>query len=262
MQANYTTFIDRVIKKYEGGYGWNRKDPGGPTKYGITCYDLAEHRGQKMTSMSAWEAPVRDMTLAEAETIYASKYANAVRFNDLPAGSDCVMLDYGINSGCARPIRVAAALLKVPGAGMTDALVKAIKTTDPKWFVDQMCAERLRFMHAIRGGTAWTEFGHGWGTRVADLQSYGEHLALGAPATQAPAPPDLSKVVTPKATNVPKTAGTATTGGVVASGTAAHAAGFHWSAVAGIMASTVAAGIAFEIWQAHRAQVANNLVHV
>ena len=57
MQSTYKAFIDRVIDKYEGGYGWDKDDKGGPTKYGITCYDLAEHMGQKMTSMAQW-API------------------------------------------------------------------------------------------------------------------------------------------------------------------------------------------------------------
>src|SRR5674476_1487153 len=182
MQTDYTPFIDRLIDRYEGGYGWNRKDPGGPTKYGITCYDLAAHRGQKMISMATWAPIVQAMPRSEAEDIYQIKYAAGVAFDDLPAGVDVVMLDYAVNSGVARPIRVARALLN-QGAGdrLTPALVDAIKQADPKKFIDDMCAERLHFMHAIRGGSAWTEFGRGWGARVADLKAYGEHLAL-APA--------------------------------------------------------------------------------
>jgi hypothetical protein len=50
--VTYKAFVDRMISKYEGGYGWDANDPGGPTKYGITCYDLAEHLGERMTSMA------------------------------------------------------------------------------------------------------------------------------------------------------------------------------------------------------------------
>ena len=43
MAANtYSAFVGGImIPKYEGGYGWDKADPGGPTKYGITCFDLA-----------------------------------------------------------------------------------------------------------------------------------------------------------------------------------------------------------------------------
>lgn len=67
--STYKTFIDRMISRYEGGYGWNRKDPGGPTKYGVTCWDLAEHRKFKMDSMARWAPIVQALTIDEAEAI-------------------------------------------------------------------------------------------------------------------------------------------------------------------------------------------------
>lgn len=261
MQGNYNAFIDRVIQRYEGGYGWDKKDPGGPTKYGITCFDLAQHRGQKMNSMAAWVEPVRNMPLSEAEAIYATKYALGVRFADLPSGVDCVMLDYGINSGDSRPIRVARTMVGLGAGGMDQPLLDAIKKVDPNKFIDMMCDERLRFMHAIRGGSAWQEFGHGWGTRVADLRVYSHHAAAGTPAA-APTAPDLSKVVTPKATNVAKTAGKPTMGGAVAAGAASHTSGQPYLVTAGVVAAVLVAGIGYEIWQAGAAKQANALVHI
>lgn len=263
MLVDYKPFVDRMISKYEGGYGWDKGDPGGPTNFGITCYDLAQERGQKMTSMPAWQAPVKSMPLSEAEKIYSTKYATAIRFDDLPAGVDACMMDYGVNSGTSRPINVARVLTKTTGnTGKMDSdLLAAIQKTDPKWFVDQMCAERLRFMHAIKGGAMWQEFGHGWGSRVADLNSYCAHLAAGGTHATAPAATDLSKIVTPKAINTPKTAGSATSAGVVGAGVAAHTAGFHWTAVLGLMGATAMFGVAYELWQEHEAEAANALVH-
>jgi len=262
MQVDYSPFIDRVIQRYEGPYGWSKSDPGGPTKYGITCFDLAEHRGQKMNSMATWAPIVQAMPLSEAETIYQTKYANGLRFNDLPAGPDCVILDYGINSGLGRPIAVSRALLGLKSGGMNQELVDAICKADPKDFVDKMCAERLRFMHAIKGGAMWAEYGHGWGARVADLQVYGDHLASGQPHGTAPQAPDLSKVVTPKATHVPQTAGTATTGGAIATGTAMKAAGHGWVPTAIAVGGIIVAGLAYEVWQEQKAAKANVTVQL
>lgn len=261
MQANYQPFIDRVIHRYEGGYGWNRKDPGGPTNFGITCFDLAEHRHQKMNSMAAWVDPVRSMTLQEAEDIYAVKYAKAIRFADLPGGVDCAMLDYGINSGNSRPIKVARAIIGLGAGGMDQALLDGIKKTDPNHFIDLMCDERLRFMHAIRGGTAWQEFGHGWGERVRDLRVYSHHAAAGTPAA-APTAPDLTKVVTPKAKNVGKTAPKTTAGGAAGSAASAHLAGFNWWIVGGVAIAAIAGGVAYEAYHEIKANRANNLVHI
>lgn len=260
MVLDYTPFIDRVIHRYEGGYGWNHKDPGGPTKYGITCYDLAEHRGLKMTSMDKWAPIVRDMPLADAEAIYRVKYAGAIRFDDLPPGIDCVMLDYGINSGCARPLRVARTLLGLPAGGLDQPLLDAIKKCNPRLFVQHMNQERLRFMHAIRGGTAWSEFGHGWGARVADLDTYCLHLVDGT-AGQITAV-DLTQVVTPKAVNVAKTAPKTTVGGAVAAGGTLVASGYHWAATAATVAGVFGLGLGYEIWQERKANAANNRVHV
>ncbi len=243
MQADYDPFVGRMIQRYEGPYGWNKKDPGGPTKYGITCFDLAEHMGQKMDSMARWAPIVQAMTLATAEAIYATKYAVAIGFNDLPAGCDVVVMDYAVNSGVGRGKRVLNAFRG--------------DLSSPKKFIDEVCAERLRFMHAIRGGSAWAEFGHGWQARVTDLQAYAEHLAAGGTHETAPAAPDLSQVVTPKATNVGKTATTGTAGGVVAAGVAAHQGGLPIWGVIGAAVAVLVAGVAYEAISASNASAAN-----
>jgi lysozyme family protein len=254
----YIQTIDRIIDKYEGGYGWNKKDPGGPTKYGITCYDLAEHMGQKMTSMAKWAPIVQAMTRAPAEQIYKTKYATAIRYDDLPAGPDACMLDYGINSGSSRGVLSARAILKIPGRGVMDqALLDAIKKSDPGVFVKAMCAERLHFMHAIRGGEAWREFGNGWGARVVDLQTYCLHLAKGGTPVAAPAAADLSHLVQPKAIHVGTTAPKTTAGSTLAAAAAVHTAGYEWYYTAGVAALTVISGVVFEALSANKASGAN-----
>jgi uncharacterized membrane protein YebE (DUF533 family) len=97
---------------------------------------------------------------------------------------------------------------------------------------------------------------------VDDLRVYGEHLVAGGTHETAPPPPDLSKVPTPKAQHVPTTAGTKTAGGVVVASGAAHAAGAPWWGVGLVAAGVLAAGLAYELYEEHRAQAANQLVHV
>lgn len=182
MQENYDTFIRRVISRYEGGYGWDAGDSGGPTKFGITCWDLAEHMGRRMTSMKAWAPVVRSMSLATAEKIYAVKYAKKDRFNELESGSDCVILDYGINSGVLRPVWIAQ---KITGRRQSnvfdDGLVKAINDYSANRFIDRMCDERMTFLRHL---SIWPRFRGGWTTRVADLRRYCHAIAR----DQAPPP--------------------------------------------------------------------------
>lgn len=265
--ANYQPFVDRMIRRYEGGYCWDKADPGGPTKYGVTCYDLAEHRFQKMTSMAQWAPLVQAMELAEAAAIYRSKYAAAIRFDDLPAGIDCVMMDYAVNSGIGRANLVARRIVGFPaGATMTADLLIAIKAKGAKWFIETMNAERLAFMHQIRGGAAWAQFGKGWGARVADLTVYAEHVAAGAPQASAPPAPDLSAVPTPKATHVDDPAATAkggsAIGGAIVAGGAAHQAGAPLWAIVLCIAVPAIAGIAYLAWKQNQAARLNAQVHL
>lgn len=182
MQANYHAFVDRMISRYEGGYGWDRGDPGGPTKYGITCYDLAEYMHKPMNSMAAWAPIVRAMPLSTAEDIYANKYATKVRFNDLAAGCDTEMMDFEVNSGL-RALWFAQA---ITGASKSNALSDEVVgriNAHPIEFINALSARRLAFLQSL--GT-WRTFGVGWGRRVADLKAYSLALANGAPTVSAP----------------------------------------------------------------------------
>jgi lysozyme family protein len=257
MQANYEAFIARVIQKYEGGYGWNRSDPGGPTKYGITCYDLAAYYRQKMTSMAAWAPKVHEMPLSVAETIYSTKYATAVNFDALPSGSDCAMLDYQINSG-ARAILAARAVLGVKGGDVMDqVLLDAIKKADPATFVNALCAERMHFLEGLR---TWSEFGGGWTSRVTDLKAYCLHLAAGNTPASAPPATDLSHVAMPKGVAVPKTATTPAAGGAFGAGIAAWAAGLPWYYIVGAVVIPLVVGVVYEAIEAKSATTANTKV--
>lgn len=257
MQADYKDCIDRIIHRYEGGYGWNKKDPGGPTNFGITCFDLAEHRGQKMDSMSRWAPLVKAMTLDEAEAIYKTKYARGVRFDELPAGTDVVLLDYGINSGNGRALRVARVITGQPaGTKMDQALFDALKAYDPLKFVNMICNERLKFMHAIRGGSAWAEFGKGWQARVDDLRKYAT-----AVNTRAGVVPGSVIPPAPKATNSGPNLPTKTAAGSSTGAAAAlHFLDFNWWYVGGAAAIVIVGFIAYAIWRDIKANKANETV--
>jgi lysozyme family protein len=265
MHATYDAFLARMINKYEGGYGWDKGDPGGPTKYGITCYDLAEHRGQKMNSMAAWAPIVKSMTLAEAEAIYWTKYGKWLRYDDLPAGVDVVMLDYGVNSGRGRPVTVARTLLKQPGPPMVDdALIKRINQSGPTWFIKAMDTERLGFMHRIKNGAAWRQFGGGWGNRVNDLDLYALALAKKAPlpipvdTTVPPVAKSSSKATHPEP-SASKHVGTGLSG-ALSTALAGHIAGVPMSTILLLVVGAVLAGTAYYLYQRYAAAKVNAVI--
>lgn len=177
---NYAPFVNRMIERYEGGYGWDANDPGGPTNYGITCYDLAEFEGLEMTSMAEWAPRVAAMTLETADEIYASKYAMACQFDALNAGPDCVVFDFDVNSG-STAIRYAQQLVGVAIDGILGPItLAAINDCDPAAFVNNLCAVRMTFLQEL--GT-WPTFGRGWTARVSDLRSYSLALTIPKAAT-------------------------------------------------------------------------------
>jgi lysozyme family protein len=260
MYSTYKTFLDRMIHLYEGGYGWDKGDPGGPTKYGVTCWDLAAYRGQKMTSMRTWAPIVKAMTLDEAEAIYWTRYALVLRYNDLPVGIDVTMFDYGVNSGVSRPVHVACAILGIPARGTVDGeMIAALKAVDPKAFITSMDAERLAFMRRLR---TWDEFGRGWSRRVGDLRTYANTLLVAPavpvdktqPGAQSPMPKashDDPKLTTKVGTGVATTLPGALAG---------HLGGVPMSYLVAIVVGVVLAGVGYYFYKKYAASVANTLV--
>ena len=51
------------------------------------------------------------MKLADAAKIYRARYWDALRCDELPAGLDYAVFDYGVNSGIGRAAKVMARLL-------------------------------------------------------------------------------------------------------------------------------------------------------
>lgn len=192
-----TDFFDRALTKvlaHEGGYVNHPSDPGGPTKYGIT---LATYR--QYVKPNATAADVKAMPIAHAKTIYKAKYWDALRCDDLPAGVDYAVFDYGVNSGIGRSGKVLRRILGLPdktNAITADVLAK-IATVNSDQLVIAICDERLAFLKSLR---TWPVFGAGWNRRVSEVRrsalAFVKQVAVeAAPAPQpTPAEPELEHV--------------------------------------------------------------------
>lgn len=146
MRQNYNYALQQVLKS-EGGYTNDPRDPGGPTNYGITIADYRMYINKSGTADD-----VKNMHLADAQSIYRSKYWNAVNGDTLPSGVDYCVFDYGVNSGVGRAKKV----------------YNNLKTDNPKDTINAICDERLKFLQSL--GT-WSHFGKGWGARVASVRA-------------------------------------------------------------------------------------------
>ena len=232
--SNYGAALTRLLQ-HEGGYTNHPDDPGGPTNFGIT---IADYR--RYAKADATAADVRAMSVDEAKAIYRKRYWDAQRCDELPAGVDYAIFDYGVNSGVGRSGKVLRRMLKLAddSTRVTDQVIVAARAADARALVAAICDERLRFLKSLR---TWPVFGAGWGRRVAEVKT----VALSM--TQASAAP--LRVTGP----VPvKTGGAVVAAGGTAAATA-HEAGLTPMLVAAIaVAAALAAALAIHFLTARK----------
>lgn len=171
----------RRLLAHEGGYTNHPADPGGPTNFGITLADYRRHARPGATA-----ADVKAMRVTEAVAIYRAKYWDALRCDELPAGVDDSVFDYGVNSGVARSGKVLRRVLGLPDGDwhVTNEVLAALRRRAARDVVVAINDERLRFLHALR---TWPVFGAGWARRVAEVKAFSLTLASAGPVRDAEA---------------------------------------------------------------------------
>jgi lysozyme family protein len=178
MKSSYPTAIKGVLA-HEGGYTNHPADPGGPTNWGITIHDARMY-----WKSDASAADVKAMPLSVAQDIYKKRYWDAQRCDELPAGLDYSIFDYGVNSGIGRSGKVLRRVLGLPDntSVVTQAVLDAVAKRDPKELIAAVNDERLRFLKALK---TWPVFGTGWGRRVTEVRALSLALTQGKPALKA-----------------------------------------------------------------------------
>jgi lysozyme family protein len=235
----------RRLLAHEGGYANHRADPGGPTNFGIT---LADYR--KYVKRDATADDLRVMKLADAQAIYRAKYWDALACDQLRAGVDYAVFDYGVNSGIARAARVLRSLLGLPtGAKIDPDAIAAANAREAGPLIRAVCAERLAFLRRLK---TWPVFGKGWERRVREVEAAALSMAAASSAQNAEGKSAPAKTARNKRR---AEIGRAAAGGVVIAGAAAgqaHAIGADvWIVLATItLVAGLAAG-AFLFWRWH-----------
>lgn len=241
--STYDDALARVLA-HEGGYSNHPADPGGPTNFGITIADYRRYVKPRATA-----ADVRAMTLAEAKAIYRSKYWEAMCCDELPAGVDYAIFDYGVNSGTSRAAKV---LERIIGSQSADGKLSAAELvlvggSDAATLIAAICDERLAFLKGLK---TWPVFGKGWERRVAEVRAGALAMAKGSRRAK-PGPTRRQEEASGKGVvPVNGVAQKASAGAVVLAGTAAvheaHAAGFSAAGIATLVAGTIV--VATALW--------------
>lgn len=242
---SYNTALTRLLRD-EGGYTDHPSDPGGPTNFGITLADA-----QRYWKGNATADDVRALPQSVARKIYREQYWNALRCDELPAGVDYAVFDYGVNSGTGRAGKVLRRVLKLPDhtSAVSDDVIAAARARVASHLVVAVCAERLAFLKSLK---TFPVFGRGWTARVNGVRVAA--LAMTESRIIPPAAGDASpgKAVIPLV--VP--AGTASAGAVIAAGAASAAITSRLQVALMVAASAALAAIViFLIWRwRHRAE--------
>jgi lysozyme family protein len=158
---NFDLCVNEVLKS-EGGYSNNPKDPGGPTKYGITLLDYRAFINKNGTARD-----VKNLSVDQAKSIYKSKYWDALACDTLPPGVDYSCFDYGVNSGVGRPRKALQRFKKLSGIALIDAINN----------------ERTAFLRSL---STYSTFGKGWLTRVEHVRKVSKEMFLRKDVTSAP----------------------------------------------------------------------------
>jgi lysozyme family protein len=238
--SSYDDALRRLLK-HEGGYSDHPSDPGGPTRYGITIHDY-----RRYVKPDATAADVRSMPIDAAKTIYRERYWSALRCDELPAGLDYALFDYGVNSGIARAARV---LHRIVGYAdetrVSDALLAAVRKRDTVDLIARLCDERLAFLKRLK---TWPVFGAGWGRRVAEVRA----AALAMAKAETNSGPKSAR-----SARAPAAAG----GAIVVAGAAAaqQVSGFHPAFIAALLLALVVGAAALWWWRRTRKQTTGSL---
>lgn len=233
---NREAAILRVLA-HEGGYTNHPADPGGPTNWGITIYDARRYWKRGVRA-----ADVRAMPREIALAIYKTKYWDVLRGDDLPAGIDYVVFDYGVNSGVGRAAKVLRRALAIRdgGDGVTDDVIAAARRADSKNLIQAICAERLAFLRSLK---TWAVFGAGWGRRVVNVRA----AALAMAASERPCEISIGESAADRGKAVVAdrpAARAATIGGTLAAGAASTIAAPDRTAAAIAVIATILAVVA------------------
>ena len=164
MKQNFDKCL-KMLLKHEGGFVNHPRDPGGMTNLGVTkaVYD-------KWVGKSSTEAEMRALTPDDVAPIYKKNYWDKCKCDDLPAGLDLCVFDFGVNAGTGRAAKY---LQNMAGATADGAIgPNTIKKVNEyieehgiEYAVKKYQAKRQGYYERLK---TFETFGRGWTRRVTE----------------------------------------------------------------------------------------------
>ena len=153
-----------LLMKSEGGFVNHKSDPGGITNLGVTKKAWDEWT-DKDNSASDMKALTPDMV----KPLYMSRYWDACKCDDLPAGVDYCVFDTAVNSGRVRAIKFLQAVVgTVPDGSIGPITIASVNSRGSKLTIEQYSDKREAF---LRGLSGFPTFGKGWLNRIKEVRA-------------------------------------------------------------------------------------------
>ena len=167
MKSNFEKCFDLLLKS-EGGYSDNKSDPGGKTNLGVTQKVWQEW----VMPQEVTEEDMRSLTPAMVKPLYMSRYWDACKCDDLPAGVDYCVFDTAVNSGRVRAIKFLQSVVgTVPDGAIGPVTIASVNGRGSNLPIQQFMDKREAF---LRGLSHFPTFGKGWIRRCNEVR----HRAL------------------------------------------------------------------------------------
>lgn len=143
-----------VLIGNEGGYVFDKRDPGGETNFGIT---------KRIARANGYTGEMKDLSLAEAKIIAKKCYWDICNCDALNPAIAFNVFDVSFNGGYAiKWLQLSAGL--TPTGKLDSEQIDIINKTDPFILVAKFNAFRILYYTSLK---TFKDFGKGWTNRIA-----------------------------------------------------------------------------------------------
>ena len=169
---NFETCL-KVILHHEGGYVNHPKDPGGMTNLGVTKRVYEEWVGHEVD-----EETMRSLTPEDVAPIYKKNYWDRVKGDDLPAGLDLCVFDFGVNAGTGRAAKYLQNMIGSTADGAIGpntlrAVDAYVEEQGIELSIKQYQKDRQSYYESL---STFDTFGRGWTRRVDETTDTAKNL--------------------------------------------------------------------------------------
>ena len=158
MNGNFDKCLE-IILHHEGGYVNHPKDPGGETNLGVTKRVYESFGGTK---------DMKELTVEDVTPIYKKNYWDKLKGDEVPAGLDLCLFDFGVNAGPGRSAKYLQTMIgTVADGGIGPNTLRALDTYIDANGVETAIKEfqkaRQSYYESL---STFDTFGRGWTRRV------------------------------------------------------------------------------------------------